>query len=62
MTAHLKRWLATTGVLAEPEAFRTGTLGFLRALERRLQAEDQDFYPFTSVCRKTAGPPRWPAA
>jgi len=46
MGAHLKRWLSTTGVLAEPEAFRTGTLGFLRALERRLQAEDQDFYPF----------------
>lgn len=46
MTAHLKRWLATTEVLADPETFRTSTLDVLRSLERRLQAEDQDFYPF----------------
>ena len=45
LTAHLQRWLSTQRVLAEPQVFRTETLVFLQALERRLQAEEQDFYP-----------------
>ncbi|BDU72961.1 hemerythrin domain-containing protein [Mesoterricola silvestris] len=49
LTAHLKRWLSTTEVLAAPEPFRVQTLDFLRALERRLRAEDQDFYPFIAT-------------
>ena len=42
---HLKRWLSIQRVKQEPQTFRKETLELTQALERRLQAEDQDFYP-----------------
>lgn len=45
LAAHLERWLSSTKVQEEPEAFRRETTDLLAALDRRLQAEDGDFYP-----------------
>jgi hemerythrin-like domain-containing protein len=45
LAGHLKAWLSTRQVEAEPEKFRSETRTFLEALERRLRAEDQEFYP-----------------
>lgn len=47
--AHLGRWLSEARVRAEPDAFRRETEALLAALERRLQAEDTDFYPLVEA-------------
>jgi len=45
LSSHLRRWLNLQRVQAEPQAFRDETLELSQALERRLRAEDGDFYP-----------------
>ena len=45
LTSHMKRWLSLQRVQQDPQNFRQETLELTQALERRLQAEDQDFYP-----------------
>ncbi len=45
LKAHLQRWVSTQRVEADPAAFRTETLAVFTALQRRLEAEDREFYP-----------------
>jgi hypothetical protein len=45
LAGHLKAWSSSRQVEAEPERFRNDTKAFLEALERRLRAEDHEFYP-----------------
>lgn len=45
LAAHLKRWLTLQKVQDEPGTFQDETRSLLQALERRLAAEDQEFYP-----------------
>lgn len=42
---HLQRWASTQRVEADRETFSRETLVLFGALDRRLQAEDRDFYP-----------------
>ena len=43
--SHMKRWVSLQRVEEEPLTFRKETLELAQALERRLQAEDREFYP-----------------
>lgn len=45
LKGHLQRWVSTQRVEADPEGFRTETLAVFDALQRRLDAEDREFYP-----------------
>ena len=45
LAALMGRWVSAQRVQQEPQAFRAEAREFLQALERRLQGEDQDFYP-----------------
>lgn len=45
LAAHVGAWPSTQVVEAAPEQFRRETQAFLGALERRLHAEDHEFYP-----------------
>lgn len=45
LSTHLERWLSSTKVQEEPEVFRRETADLMDALDRRLEAEDGDFYP-----------------
>lgn len=45
LAGHLQAWMSTQRVEGEPERFRSETKALLGALDRRLQAEDHEFYP-----------------